>query len=180
MQRRIFIGISLPDDIKKRLSLRIEKWRDLPIKWSDSDNFHVTLSFLGHIDDESLVDICAGIQRASKEFEGFEINLEEIELGPSKESPKVIWLSGGANEELRKLKIEIEKYLDMFVAEKKEFRPHVTLGKISKHKWEALSEKPKIEERFRISIPVLSVDIFESKVENGKTKFEVLEACELK
>lgn len=180
MQRRIFIGISLPQDIKKRLDQRIEKWRELPVKWSLPDNFHVTLSFFGYVDDESLVDICAGIREAVSSLESFGMSLEGIGLGSDPENPKMVWLFGGANEELRKLKIEIEKSLDMFVAEKKEFKPHVTLGKISKNKWEALSERPKIEEKFRVSIPVESVDIFESKLENGRTRFTVLESCELK
>jgi 2'-5' RNA ligase len=180
MQRRIFIGISLPDDVKKRLNRRIEKWKELPVKWSLSENFHITLSFLGFVDDKSLADICLAVKEAAESFESFDVDFEGIELGPDPEDPKIVWLFGGANEDLRKLQIEIEKSMDTFVSEKKEFKPHITLGKIDKGKWKALPEKPEIKEGFNISIPVESVDIFESKIEKGRTRYTVLESCELK
>ena len=180
MQRRIFIGISLPDDVKKKINQRIEKWKELPVKWSLPENFHVTLSFLGFVSDESLADICLSVKEAAQDFESFDVDFEGIGIGSDPENPKIVWLFGGANEELRKLQTEIEKSLDMFVSEKKEYKPHVTLGKIDKPKWKALSEKPKMEENFRISIPVESVDIFESKIEKGRTRYTVLESCELK
>jgi len=180
MQRRIFIGISLPDDVKKRLNQRILKWEELPVKWSLPDNFHVTLSFLGFVDDESLADICLAVQRAAQNFESFDVDFKGIGLGPDPEDPKMVWLFGGANEELRRLQTEIEKSLDIFVSEKKEFKPHTTLGKIDKAKWKALAERPEIKENVRISIPVESVDVFESKIEKGRARFTVLESCELK
>jgi 2'-5' RNA ligase len=180
MQRRIFIGISLPDDVKKRLNQRIEKWKEIPIKWSLPDNFHLTWSFLGFINDESLAEVCLAVKEAAQNFESFDVNFEGIGVGPDPENPKIIWLFGGANEELRKLQTDIEKSLDIFVSERKEFKPHITLGKIDKAKWKALSEKPKIGESFKISIPVESVDVFESKIEKGRTRYTVLESCELK
>jgi len=202
MQRRIFIGISLPDDVKKRIGQRIEKWKELPvhphtngenslsstdnknigvgIKWSLPENLHVTLSFLGFVSDESLADICQAVKEAAQDFESFDVDFEGLGVGPDPEDPRMVWLFGGANEELRKLQTEIEKSMDVFVSERKEFKPHVTLGKIDKPKWKALAEKPKIEESFKISIPIESVDIFESKIEKGRTRYTVLEACELR
>ncbi|MFH0969592.1 MAG: RNA 2',3'-cyclic phosphodiesterase [Patescibacteria group bacterium] len=202
MQRRIFIGISLPEDVKKRINQRIEKWKELPIcphtnsgdnlssansknigvgiTWSLPENFHITLSFLGFVGDESLADICLAIKKTAQNFESFDIDFEGIRLGPDPEDPRMVWLFGGASKELRKLQTEIEKSLDIFVSEKKEFKPHVTLGKIDRGKWKTLPEKPKIEERYKVSIPVESVDIFESKIEKGRTRYTVLESCKLK
>lgn len=180
MQRRIFVAISLPEDVKKRLFQRVQKWLEFPIKFTNQDNFHVTLSFLGFLDDSMLPEVCQSVKEALEGKEGFEIEFERIELGPNREKPNIVWLVGEANKELKELQEDIEKSLDIFVSEKKNFRPHVTLGKIRKHKWEAFPEKPKIEENFRISIPVESVEILESKIENGKRKYDVLESCEIK
>ena len=180
MQRKIFIGINLPEDVKKRLNQRIEKWKDIPIRWSLPENFHVTLSFLGFVDDESLADICLVVKEAVQSFEAFGVDFEGIGLGPDAEKPKMVWLLGEANEELRKLQAEIEKSLDIFVSEKKEFKPHITLGKIERGKWKTFPEKPEIKEKFRVSVPVESVDVFESKIEKGRTRYTVLESCELK
>lgn len=148
--------------------------------WSLPENFHITLSFLGFVDDESLAGICLAVKEAAEDFESFDVDFEGIRLGPDSENPKLVWIFGGANEELRKLQMEIEKSMDTFVSEKKEFKPHITLGKIEKEKWKLLFQKPKIEEGFKISVPVESVDVFESKIEKGRTRYTVLESCELR
>ncbi|MDO8529451.1 MAG: RNA 2',3'-cyclic phosphodiesterase [bacterium] len=180
MQRKIFIGISLPDDVKKRLNQKIEKWRELPIKWSKEGNFHITLSFLGFIKDDTLADICSGVKEVAENFENFDIEFEKIELGPDAKNPRLVWFSGNASEELKKLQSDIEKALDIFVREKKIFKPHITLGRISKLKWETLPEVPKIEENFRVSIPIERVEVFESRMEDGKKVYDILESCMLK
>lgn len=180
MQRKVFVGISLPDDVKKRLIQKTEKWREFPVFWSEKENFHVTLAFLGYIDDLAIGDVCRKVKEAAEEMEGFDILFEKIELSPQSDDPKMVWLSGNASEELRDLQKEIEKSLGMFVVDKKEFRPHVTLGKIDRAKWRNLSEKPDLEENLKISIPVLSVEVFESRMEKGRRKYDVLENCELK
>lgn len=180
MQIKVFVGISLPDDVKKRLIQKTEKWRELPVFWSEKENFHITLTFLGYIDDLSIGDVCRKVKEAAKEMEGFDVLFEKIELSPHRDDPKMVWLSGNASEELRDLQKEIEKSLGMFVVDKKEFRPHVTLGKINRAKWRNLSEKPDLEENLKISIPVLSVEVFESRMEKGRRKYDVLESCELK
>jgi len=180
MQRRIFIGISLPNDVKKRLIQRTEKWQDLPVKWLKDENFHITLAFLGFVDDVKIGEICSAVKRVTQNFESFDVLFEKIELGPSVKEPRMVWIVGGVSEELRKLQETVEKTIGTFVAEKKEFRPHITLGKIRKNKWEELPEKSEVKENFKVSIPVESVEIFESRMENGKRKYDVLETCELK
>ena len=74
----------------------------------------------------------------------------------------------------------IEKALDIFVSEKKLFKPHITLGRIRKLKWETLPEVPIIKDDFKVSIPVERVEVFESRIESGKRVYDILESCELK
>ena len=179
MQRRIFIGIDLLQIVKKRLSQRIEKWQELPVKWSLEENFHITLLFLGYLNDDVIFDVCSKVRKTAKNFNSFDINLEQIELGPNLENPKMIWFTGEPNENLKKLQENLEKELGIFQRGKKAFRPHVTLGRIRKTKWEALPEKPIISENFSVSIPVESVQVLESRFEDGKRKFIVLENCPL-
>lgn len=179
MQRRIFVGIDLPLKVKKRLNEKIVKWANLPIKWSLEDNFHITLLFLGYLSDDVIFDVCRKARSVSNNFKPFDINLERIELGPTLENPKMVWLTGDADENLKQLRENLEKELGIFQREKKAFRPHATLGMIRKNKWEAMAEKPTILEKFSISIPVESIQIFESRFEDGKRRYIVLEDCPL-
>lgn len=179
IQRKIFIGINLPQQVKKRLSQKIERWKKLPIKWTREDNFHLTLFFLGHINDESLLKICEKIQLATSEFASFDINLQEISIGPSIQKPQRIWITGEANEMLKKLEENISKAIGIFVIERKEFRPHVTLGRIQVERWKNIPAPPEINEKFSVFIPVENVEIFESVMENGGRKYLTLESFPL-
>ncbi len=180
MKRKIFISINIADKIKKRLILATEKWENLPVKWTREANLHVTLFFLGHIDDESAAEVCSIVQGVAENEDIFDLNMEKIELAPSADDPQIIWLSGEPSEELRKIHEKIEKELGMFKTERKIFRPHITLGRIRKHKREALEEKPEISEKFQLIIPVESIDIMASDFGDGQNEYALIEACPLK
>jgi len=180
MKRKIFISINIPDKVKKRLVLTTEKWKDLPVKWTKEANLHVTLFFLGHIDDESAAKVCSVVQEIVENEDVFDLDMEKIELAPSKEDPQMIWLTGQPSEELRDIHEKIEKALGIFKSEKKIFRPHITLGRIRKHKWEALKEKPEISENFSLIVSVESIDIMASDFGDGQNEYTLIEACPLR
>ncbi len=180
MQRRIFIAIEIPEPVKKRLMQKTEKWADLPVRWGRVENMHITLAFLGYLDDEKIPDICNSVSGAVKNLEPFEIFLNGIIIGPSENRPRMIWAAGEKSKELKVLVEEIEKSLGTFRREKKDFSPHITLGRIMKGKWDKLSEKPEISDKINFVISVDKVEIMESVFEEGKRKYLLLENCPLK
>ncbi|MCX6765883.1 MAG: RNA 2',3'-cyclic phosphodiesterase [Candidatus Moranbacteria bacterium] len=178
-QRRVFIGINLPNQVKKRLAQKIEKWRDLPVRWTLEENLHITLAFLGYIEDSVLPDVCSAVREASCQFHGFDLELSKITFGPNVNQIRMVWAVGEPNEELKLIQEEIEKRLKIFEREKREFRPHVTLGRIRKEKWARLPETPAIDEKINLLVPVESIEILESVMEEGKRKYLLLESCPL-
>lgn len=177
MKRKIFISINLAERDKERLIRATEKWRELPVKWAKEENLHITLVFLGHIMDESMPEICEKVSEAVKNTEMFDLEFEIIELGSDTENPKMIWLSGEADENLKNLHEKVEKALNIFVSSKKSFRPHITLGRIRGRKWEALVPKPEILENYNLIVPVESVDIMASDFGDGRREYTTIQAC---
>lgn len=177
MQRRVFIAIEIPEPVKKRLVQKTEKWADLPVRWGRIENLHITLAFLGYLDDEKIPGICDSVNNAVKNLEPFEISLNGIIIGLSENQPRMIWAAGEKSEKLKILVEEIEKSLGVFQRGKKNFSPHATLGRIMKEKWAKFSEKPEINEKINFVIPVDKVEIFESVFEEGKRKYLLLESC---
>ncbi len=165
MQRRIFIGIGLPQQAKKRLIQATEKWQNLPVRWSRTENLHATLLFLGHIDDEMMPDICDKVIKACQKSDIFDINFEKIVLGPDAKRARMFWFKGKPSEELKRLKNNINKELEIFQQDNRAICPHITLGRIKKTAWKKLPEIPVIDDYLSISVPVDSVQIFESLVE---------------
>ncbi|HRZ95769.1 MAG TPA: RNA 2',3'-cyclic phosphodiesterase [Candidatus Moranbacteria bacterium] len=180
MKRKIFISINIPNKAKKRLVSAVEKWQDLPVKWTKESNLHITLFFLGYIDDESAAEVCSKVREIAENEDIFDLNMEKIELAPSADDPQMIWLIGEPSEELRKIHEKVEKALGMFKAERKIFRPHITLGRLRKHKWESLKEKPGISEKFQLIVPVESIDVMASDFGDGQNEYSLIESCQLK
>lgn len=180
MKQRIFISITIPEKVKKRLIQAREKWQNLPVKWTRENKLHLTLLFLGLVDLQNLPKICETVKDACEKEEAFDLEFASIELAPVPEKPQMIWLIGNPSQELLKLYEKIEKTLGIFVSEKKIFKPHITLGRIRKYKWEALLEKPQIFEKFPAIISANSVDIMASNFGSGESKYVLLESCPLK
>ena len=178
-KRKIFIEIEVPNQVKKRLIEKTEKWKNLPVKWMRQENLHITLVFLGYVDESVMPDICLKVSEAAAKSESFDIYFDKIEIGPSLEKPQMVWFSGQTSEELKNLYESVEKELDIFQTGKKTFRPHITLGKIKKGKWESLKEAPVIDEKFKVSISVDNLLVMESGGEEGGEEYHVIESCPL-
>lgn len=175
-KRKIFIEIEVPNKLKKRLTEKIEKWRELPVKWTKSENLHITLMFLGYVDESVIPEICLKVSQAASTAEPLDLSFDKIEIGPSAEKAQMIWFSGEANDDLKNLHQKIEKELGIFHIEKKHFRPHITLGKIKKGQWEILKETPIIQEEFKTFVPVENIFVMGSI--SGQ-EYEVIENCPL-
>jgi 2'-5' RNA ligase len=179
MKNKIFISIDIPKKFKKRMVLETQKWQDLPMKWMKETSLHITLVFLGFVDEEVIFEICEKVRQACENENIFDIEFDQIELFPSVDEPRTIALTGKPSEELRDLVNSIEKELGISTSPKKSFRPHITLGRTKKYKWEELENKPSISQKFSLTIPVENVDIVSSKTDKSTGEYTVLESCPL-
>ncbi len=187
MQRKIFIAIAIDEKAKKYIDKKIDKIRDKleVMRWIDRDNYHITLSFLGYLEDDDLMELCPRIAEVLDGTEIFDIHLNKIILAPSKENPKMIWLVGDKNQQLIELRYKIEQVISNIETclpagkvEKKEFRPHINLGKLkgAKLKEDAVESADEIEREIDLLIPVTGVKIFESKTEKRRQHYFTIDS----
>lgn len=180
-KRRLFVGISLSEALKKRLVRDMSAWT--PAKealiLTVPDNLHVTLFYLGFVEEEEVPEVCRKVGEASQGIPSFELTFTEMALVDGPEHPKMIWLTGEPSEPLKNLREAVEKTFSSFVASKKSFRPHVTLAKIKKAKWQKLPEKPKLKDGVLFVDPVESISVFESLSINGKRRYEAIDTFPL-
>ena len=176
-KKKIFVEINVANSLKRRLAQITAKWTDLPIKWMKEENLHITAAFVGYVDESVLPEICEKVGDAVADFESFDLEFNSIELGPDPSDPRMVWLTGEPCPELGMLNEIIERALGMRPTAHKEFRPHITLGRIRAIKWAELAEKPEISEKIKVSMTVDSVSIMESK--GGGAEYVSLEECPL-
>lgn len=179
-KRRVFIAINLPEDIKKKLTGYKERWPELPIRWIKQDNIHITLVFLGYIADEELINICSAVKEAASKHSSFSINLFKICYGPTdKKPPRMVWVIGEKSEEFASLKNDLDKSLA--ILEKRQFSPHITLGRIKQFEWRRIEpeERPEINEDISLNFEVESIEIMESVLKRGGPEYTVVESLSL-
>lgn len=134
--QRTFIAIKIPlsNSIEKVFtdftnSLQAEK-----IKWVDPHQLHVTLKFLGDTDESVIPDIGKKLEKVCSNTQSIILSLKGVGVFKNYRYPRVIWLGIERNEALQDLQQKIEEaMIDFnFEPENREFRPHLTLGRI---KW---------------------------------------------
>lgn len=176
-KKKIFIEIEIPSQIKRRLAQKIAPWSELPIKWMKEENLHLTVAFIGYVDESVVPEICAKVAAAVSQLEIFDLEFDRIELGPDPENPRLLWLTGKPLVELGKLNEVVEEALGMRPEKHGEYSPHLTLGRIRKLKWDELPEKPQINEKIQLAMSVEYVSVMESK--GGGDEYVALEQCPL-
>lgn len=133
---RSFIAIELEEEIREkiaRLEEQLKRDSQADVKWVKKENLHLTLKFLGNISLLSLNDVYKEIKSAVAQQSPFEIDFKELGAFPSLKAPRVIWLGvDKGREEVKKLSSLIEEGLSKlgFEREGKEFRAHLTLGRV--------------------------------------------------
>ncbi|PIX90100.1 MAG: RNA 2',3'-cyclic phosphodiesterase [Candidatus Moranbacteria bacterium CG_4_10_14_3_um_filter_45_9] len=177
--RRLFVGIPLSSQLRKRLTQEMETWPKEAILRTMEENLHITLFFLGFIQEEEVGEICRRVGEVCKDIESFELQFTGIKLMKSEVSPKMIWLTGEASDELRLTLERIEKAFSSFVSERKTYRPHITLAKIKKSKWLKLENKPELKERISFIETVENIAVFESLPLDGKRRYEPIDTFPL-
>lgn len=169
--RRLFVGIPLSERLQKRLASEIARFEHLPIIPTRRGNFHITLLFLGFINEEGIPEIVEALEDAVVNIEPFEVDLSEIRAEPNDEHPTMIWFVGEPSHALVELRNTVANALAYLTPESKSFRPHVTLAKIRRGKYEALETKPEFGKSLHIIEPVDSIALFESTTVDGKRAY---------
>jgi 2'-5' RNA ligase len=125
ISKRVFLGIVLSQEAKQRIQDLQKKHQDLPVKWTNLDDLHITLvPPFCTIEIEKLINVL----NSYKFPKAFEIKSKLISYGPNKKNPRLIWLEIEKNEDLYNLKKEIYKSLSLKLSNQ-EFIPHITLAR---------------------------------------------------
>ena len=136
---RIFIAIELPSEIKSALAaLQTELRRaGADVSWTKPENLHLTLNFLGEVDEKRIVEVEQACVSSAAEFQPFTLILNDTGVFPNARQPRVLW--AGLSGEVENV-VEIHRRLDErlaligFKREEKRFHPHLTIGRLKSNK----------------------------------------------
>ena len=130
---RLFIGITFPKKQRERIhrAARVLREEEMPVRWVDLENYHLTLKFLGEVRPDALPAIEAAMEKVASSTESFSTDFSGFGAFPTIRRPRTLWLGIGATAALRCLKQDLEWAMGRcgFEAETRAFHPHVTLGR---------------------------------------------------
>jgi 2'-5' RNA ligase len=139
MTMRTFIALELPPQaVAAAGSVAAElKKTGADVKWVRPENLHVTLKFLGEVDQDQIEPICRSLDRACQERRALRLSLNGCGAFPNRGRPQVVWLGlDGEVQEMSDLAQAVEQEMNRlgFAPEKRSFKPHLTLGRLRRGK----------------------------------------------
>ncbi len=102
------------------------------VKWESYDKFHITLVFLGNIEQSKLESLSAALAKSIQQFPSFTITYESIGAFPNIRNPRVIWIGTKSNQTVLDLQVTTGRICAEFgfPQEARAFHPHITLGRV--------------------------------------------------
>ena len=179
---RTFIGVDVGAEVRRAAGdVQASLARSgASVKWSAEANLHVTLLFLGDVDDRELMNVCRVVSRAAATEPPFPLSVAGVGAFPNPRRPKVIW--GGitdGQDVLVRLHAAMEQPLfdlGCYRREERAYTPHLTLGRTeSEADGQILAvELPKYLSWSGGQTMVEEVLVFSSELRRGTPEYTVL------
>ncbi|MBI5061097.1 MAG: RNA 2',3'-cyclic phosphodiesterase [Candidatus Aenigmarchaeota archaeon] len=122
---RCFIAIELDDGIKKRIAELQKQLEEPALRMTAPDNLHITLKFLGEVDQNLIGEICQKL--SDIRMAPFKFKIAGLGVFPSANYIRVVWLGIRDGGELLKLSKNVDSQLPGFRTDA--FSPHITIAR---------------------------------------------------
>lgn len=132
--RRLFIAIDCHQGIEnaaapvlKKLRINTDQ-RELEVRWTPVENFHVTLNFLGNTSAEKQAEIEAKMHEVASRHAPFKLKINGMGAFPDEFKARVLWFGVQNSKALRSLQGDLSE--TMFHRDEHEFVPHLTIARL--------------------------------------------------
>jgi len=138
---RLFVALDLDEDVRARAARRLDAVRavfresmphvERSVKWVPVENLHITLHFIGHVDEPSATQISEAL---SPPLDGrpFDLALGRLAAFPSSGRARVLWLAViDRADRLSDVHLQVGSRLTRIgvPVEARRFEPHLTIGR---------------------------------------------------
>jgi 2'-5' RNA ligase len=189
---RAFIALELNQDQQRHLEKVIRQVALLvpSVRFVDSSSIHLTLAFLGELEDDRLAQVLEATQQVTQHCSPFSYCLDRIGIFGSPRFPRVIWM--GVEEPtgvLHHLSRVLNQKLEQcgFETEKRPFSPHLTLARVKQplvpveqQRLQDLLTGKQANITSATSYPVHSLSVIKSELLPYGARYTLLRECPLK
>lgn len=132
---RTFIALELPQEIKAYLgeAISLLRQKNRGVKWVQPEGLHITLKFLGNIDEGLVPSLSGELDVLAAAFPAAHVSLTRLGAFPDMKRPRVVWagLEGDTG-----ILVDIAAKTDLMCTsfgmdpEKRPFQAHITIGRL--------------------------------------------------
>jgi 2'-5' RNA ligase len=134
---RLFMAIAIPNQVKDEIEKVQRKLRHVlsqaTVRWTERDQFHLTLRFLGKVEAQRVTALSEAVNSAVRTLAPLQLRAEQVGFFPNARFPRVLWV-GVRDPENRLLALQqaVQNATLAFSTEEPEqrFSGHVTLARI--------------------------------------------------
>ncbi len=136
---RVFIALRLPKQLQESLS-DLQNRMQIPsraVKWVEKDNIHLTLRFLGEIEQDQLQPIKNILDNIARKYTGFNITMDNLGVFPGIKEPRILWVGiANGHNEIKSIVEDLNANLAElgFNSENNPFLPHITIARLRQEK----------------------------------------------
>jgi 2'-5' RNA ligase len=129
---RLFVALNAPADLQKTLGEIGREAADLEIRWTPAEQLHLTLKFLGYIDERLVGEIQSALENACRAAAASSLRAAGLGCFPNANRPRILWAGIEGNlEGLLDLQSRVEAAVSKWVEpEARPFSAHLTLARI--------------------------------------------------
>lgn len=177
---RSFISIDIDRAAREQIAGAMEflKSSQADVRWVSPVNLHVTLKFLGEIRENFLLEIKDSLSLLASRQKGFVVRLYGIGVFPTEMKPRIIWVGMDESSRLKNLQEEVEASMASlgFEKEKREFSPHLTIGRVKSLKGKDLliERIETLKNRYFGNIEVNNFSLMKSVLKPAGAQYETL------
>lgn len=136
---RTFVAVEINEEIRKGLSDLITRLKTsgAGVKWVAPENIHITLKFLGYIEDTQVAAVSDHIRKAAAPINAFTVAIKHLGAFPNTKRPRVIFVvAHEKGNNLATIYSRLDDSLTELGIEKdgREFKPHLTIGRVKSPK----------------------------------------------
>ena len=135
---RAFIAIAVPESVLRSCEEIMARLKGLNLhgRFARTRSTHLTLQFLGNIEEEQIPGIAEILEQAGKGVAPFDLEVGRLGVFPHLANPRVVWIGVEPIDALMKLQSKIQQGLEPlgFPGENRNFHPHLTLLRLKSRK----------------------------------------------
>jgi len=172
---RLFTAIELPAGHRELLASLCTGIKDA--RWVEAHNLHLTLSFIGEVDEGAAEDLHKSLQNVK--FDSFTLSLAEIDCFESRGKVRIMW-AGVQHDRvsLCHLQNKVASAIEMsgLDFERRKYKPHVTLARFRAMRKEKILDYISANNSLKTDpFEVMHFSLFRSHLTHHGPEYEVLE-----